>query len=57
MTAAGLGSAESGALAPRQRSFDDLGTPLHDTTFCVLDLETTGGNRKDDTITDRKSVV
>ena len=25
-----------------QRSFDDLGTPLADTTFCVLDLETTG---------------
>ncbi len=27
---------------PRQRSFDDLGTPLRDVTFCVLDLETTG---------------
>src|SRR3954454_8851258 len=26
----------------RQRSFDDLGTPLHDVTFCVIDLETTG---------------
>jgi DNA polymerase-3 subunit epsilon len=25
-----------------QRSFDDLGTPLADVTFCVLDLETTG---------------
>jgi DNA polymerase-3 subunit epsilon len=25
-----------------QRSFDDLGTPLVDTTFCVVDLETTG---------------
>ena len=25
-----------------QRSFDDLGTPLHAVTFCVLDLETTG---------------
>jgi DNA polymerase-3 subunit epsilon len=25
-----------------QRSFDDLGTPLADTTFCVIDLETTG---------------
>lgn len=35
-----------------QRSFDDLGTPLHDTTFCVLDLETTGGNRNEDTITE-----
>lgn len=27
-----------------QRSFDDLGTPLHEVTFCVLDLETTGGS-------------
>jgi DNA polymerase-3 subunit epsilon len=35
-----------------QRSFDDLGTPLWDTTFCVLDLETTGGSRSDDMITE-----
>jgi len=35
-----------------QRSFEDLGAPLHDTTFCVLDLETTGGNRNDDMITE-----
>ena len=35
-----------------QRSFDDLGTPLSDATFCVLDLETTGGNRTDDMITE-----
>ncbi|HEY5154549.1 MAG TPA: DEDD exonuclease domain-containing protein [Acidimicrobiales bacterium] len=27
-----------------QRSFDDLGLPLHDVTFCVIDLETTGGS-------------
>ncbi|MEY2455713.1 MAG: polymerase subunit epsilon [Acidimicrobiaceae bacterium] len=27
-----------------QRSFDDLGTPLHQVTFCVVDLETTGGD-------------
>ncbi|MGE3620420.1 MAG: DEDD exonuclease domain-containing protein [Acidimicrobiia bacterium] len=27
-----------------QRSFDDLGTPLHDVTFVVVDLETTGGS-------------
>ena len=27
-----------------QRSFEDLGTPLSDVTFCVLDLETTGGS-------------
>ena len=35
-----------------QRSFDDLGTPLREATFCVLDLETTGGSRTDDTITE-----
>ncbi len=35
-----------------QRSFDDLGTPLHAVTFCVIDLETTGGNRNDDRITE-----
>jgi DNA polymerase III subunit epsilon len=29
---------------PVQRSFEELGTPLHDVTFCVLDLETTGGS-------------
>ena len=27
-----------------QATFDDLGTPLSDVTFCVLDLETTGGS-------------
>jgi DNA polymerase-3 subunit epsilon len=27
-----------------QRSFDDLGRPLRDLTFCVVDLETTGGS-------------
>lgn len=27
-----------------QPSFDDLSTPLYDVTFCVLDLETTGGS-------------
>ena len=27
-----------------QRSFDDLGTPLHRVTFVVLDVETTGGS-------------
>ncbi len=26
-----------------QPSFDELGTPLRDVTFCVVDLETTGG--------------
>jgi DNA polymerase-3 subunit epsilon len=35
-----------------QRSFDDLGSPLHEVTFCVVDLETTGGSPKDCTITE-----
>jgi DNA polymerase-3 subunit epsilon len=35
-----------------QRSFDDLGTPLHDVTFCVVDLETTGGSPIDAAITE-----
>ncbi len=35
-----------------QRSFDELGTPLREVTFCVVDLETTGGNRNDDAITE-----
>ena len=35
-----------------QRSFDDLGTPLREVTFCVLDLETTGGDRSGDSITE-----
>ena len=35
-----------------QRSFDELGTPLHDVTFCVVDLETTGGTAADGGITE-----
>jgi DNA polymerase-3 subunit epsilon len=35
-----------------QRSFDDLGTPLRDVTFCVLDVETTGGSAADGRITE-----
>jgi DNA polymerase-3 subunit epsilon len=35
-----------------QRSFDDLGTPLAEVTFCVLDLETTGGTAADGGITE-----
>ena len=29
---------------PVQASFDELGTPLHEVTFVVVDLETTGGS-------------
>ena len=35
-----------------QRTFDDLGTPLCDVTFCIIDLETTGGDRNTDVITE-----
>jgi DNA polymerase-3 subunit epsilon len=35
-----------------QGSFDDLGTPLHEVTFCVLDIETTGGTAADGGITE-----
>lgn len=35
-----------------QRSFDELGTPLSEVTFCVLDLETTGGSPADAAITE-----
>jgi DNA polymerase-3 subunit epsilon len=35
-----------------QRSFDDLGVPLHQVPFCVLDLETTGGSAADCEITE-----
>ena len=35
-----------------QPSFDDLSTPLFEVTFCVLDLETTGGSPKDCAITE-----
>ena len=36
----------------RQASFDDLGTPLSEVTFVVLDLETTGGSPNDCAITE-----
>jgi len=39
------------ASSPAQSSFDDLGTQLSQVTFCVVDLETTGG-AVDDTITE-----
>ncbi|MDQ3646384.1 MAG: exonuclease domain-containing protein, partial [Actinomycetota bacterium] len=35
-----------------QRSFDDLGTPLADVTFAIVDLETTGGAPQSSAITE-----
>lgn len=35
-----------------QLSFDELGTPLREVTFVVLDLETTGGSARQDAITE-----
>ncbi len=35
---------EAGSRWESQRSFDELGRPLRDITFCVVDLETTGGS-------------
>jgi len=35
-----------------QGSFDDLGTPLHQVTFCVVDVETTGGSADDGGLTE-----
>jgi DNA polymerase-3 subunit epsilon len=37
---------------PSQLSFDELGTPLREVTFVVLDLETTGGSAGSDAITE-----
>ncbi len=37
---------------PRQQSLDDLGTPLSEVTFVVVDLETTGGSPRTDAITE-----
>lgn len=37
---------------PRQRSLDDLGMPLEQVTFCVIDFETTGSSSASDTITE-----
>ncbi len=34
----------SGLAAPVQASFDELGRPLREIAFCVVDLETTGGS-------------
>ncbi|GAA2722773.1 hypothetical protein CAE01nite_14380 [Cellulomonas aerilata] len=42
----------TGGGAPVQLTLDDLGTPLRDVTFVVVDLETTGGTPGADAITE-----
>ena len=39
-------------MLPGQATFDDLGTPLSEVTFCVIDLETTGASPNDCGITE-----
>jgi DNA polymerase III subunit epsilon len=43
-TPRGSGVRAAGSRWESQRSFDELGRPLRDITFCVVDLETTGGS-------------
>ncbi|QNG18502.1 DEDD exonuclease domain-containing protein [Rhodococcus triatomae] len=38
--------------SPRQLTFDELETPLSETTFVIVDLETTGTNPSEDAITE-----
>ena len=38
--------------SPRQQTLDELGTPLAEVTFVVVDLETTGGSAYTDAITE-----
>jgi len=49
-------AAASVAIVPTSRaaqlSFDELGTPLREVTFVVLDLETTGGSARTDAVTE-----
>ncbi len=43
---------EAAPAPPRQRTLEDLGTPLHEVTFVVFDIETTGGKAADGGITE-----
>ena len=46
------GTMAAPATDPIQRSLEDLGTPLADVTFCVVDLETTGLSPSECSITE-----
>ena len=51
-TLPGFDTAEPVTPLPRQQSLDDLGRPLSEVTFVVVDLETTGGSPAADAITE-----
>src|SRR5690606_188135 len=40
----GAAETRAGGAGLRPASTDDLDTPLHEVTFCVVDVETTGGS-------------
>ncbi|MBI9114247.1 DEDD exonuclease domain-containing protein [Sanguibacter suaedae] len=50
--AAGHGTPDHRSGLPFQPALDELGTPLHEVTFVVVDLETTGGSPRDCGITE-----
>ncbi|HEX3782962.1 MAG TPA: DEDD exonuclease domain-containing protein [Pseudonocardiaceae bacterium] len=45
-------SRATGRASNAQLTFDELGTPLRETTFVVFDLETTGGSAERDAVTE-----
>jgi len=47
-----FGNARRVPRRPDQMTLDDMGTPLSDVTFCVIDFETTGGSAEHDRITE-----
>lgn len=52
MCSAMLGRAMSTRDGHAQRSLEELGRPISDVTFCVVDVETTGGAARDGAITE-----
>ena len=47
---------EAAPTPPRQRTLEDLGLPLHEVTFVVFDVETTGGKASEGAITELGAV-